>query len=165
MCRAGYLGHTNVVSLLLKYGGDINLRSSDGRTALMWASFRNNGKMCDFLLDHNAEISLVDNEGWNALDIAIIKMNYESAIVLKRRGLVPRDQDFYVPHLWRKYDIAMFLENLEANHDTIDYKRLFDLIKSKLLSIINFGIVQQEEWQNRDLVVDTRETWKSWISR
>jgi ankyrin repeat protein len=165
MCRAGYLGHTNVVSLLLKYGGDINLRSSDGRTALMWASFRNNGKMCDFLLDHNADISLVDNEGWNALDIAIIKMNYESAIVLKRRGLVPRDQDFYVPHLWRKYDIAMFLENLEANHDTIDYKRLFDLIKSKLLSIINFGIVQQEEWQNRDLVVDTRETWKSWISR
>lgn len=142
MCRAGYLGHTNVVSLLLKYGGDINLRSSDGRTALMWASFRNNGKMCDFLLDHNADIGLVDNEGWNALDIAIIKMNYESAIVLKRRGLVPRDQDFYVPHLWRKYDIAMFLENLEANHDSIDYKRLFDLIKSKLLSIINFGIVQ-----------------------
>jgi len=138
MCRAGYLGHTNVVSLLLKYGGDINLRSSDGRTALMWASFRNNGKMCDFLLEHNADISLEDNQGWNALDIAIIKMNYESAIVLKRRGLVPRDQEFYVPHLWRKYHNAMFLENLEANHDTIDYKRLFDLIKSKLNLFLTF---------------------------
>lgn len=59
-------------------------------------------------------------------------MNYESAIVLKRRGLVPRDQEFYIPHLWRKYDLGMFLENLEADHDTIDYKRLFDLIKCKI---------------------------------
>ncbi len=132
MCRAGYLGHTNVVSLLLKYGGDINLRSSDGRTALMWAAFRNNGKMCGFLLDHNADPNLEDKQGWNALDIAIIKMNYESAIVLKRRGLVPKDQEFYTPHLWRKFDIAMFLENLEADHDSIDYKRLFDLIKRKI---------------------------------
>lgn len=132
MCRAGYLGHTNVVSLLLKYGGDINLRSSDGRTALMWAAFRNNWKMCGFLLDHNADPNLEDNQGWNALDIAIIKMNYESAIVLKRRGLVPKDQEFYFPHLWRKFDVAMFLENLEADHDSIDYKRLFDLIKRKI---------------------------------
>ncbi len=132
MCRAGYLGHTNVVSLLLKYGGDINLRSSDGRTALMWAAFRNNGKMCGFLLDHNADPNLEDNQGWNALDIAIIKMNYESAIVLKRRGLVPKDQELYIPHLWRKFDIAMFLENLEADHDSIEYKRLFDLIKRKI---------------------------------
>ena len=65
-------------------------------------------------------------------------MNYESAIVLKRRGLVPRDQEFYVPHLWRKYDVAMFLDNLEANHDTIDYKRLFDLIKCKSFLFITF---------------------------
>ena len=109
MCRAGYLGHTNVISLLLKFNGDINLRSSDGRTALMWASFRNNGKMCDFLLDHNADMNLVDNAGWNALDIAILKMNYESAIVLKRRGLLAKEMDIYEPHVWRKYDIGMFL--------------------------------------------------------
>jgi len=91
--------------------------------------------MCDFLLDHNADISLEDNQGWNALDIAIIKMNYESAIVLKRRGLVPRDQEFYTAHLWRKYDVGMFLENLEQNQDSIDYRRLFDLIKCKIYQI------------------------------
>ena len=109
MCRAGYLGHTNVVSLLLKFNGDINLRSSDGRTALMWAAFRNNGKMCDFLLHNNADINLVDNAGWNALDISIIKMNYESAIVLKRNGIVPQDIETYQAHVWRKYDIGMFI--------------------------------------------------------
>ncbi len=87
MCRAGYLGFSNIVSLLLKYGGDINLRSSDGRTALMWSAFRNNARMCQFLLDHGADITLIDNDGWNALEIAIIKMNYETAIILKRAGL------------------------------------------------------------------------------
>jgi len=29
MCRAAYLGHRNIMSLLLKFGGDINKRSSD----------------------------------------------------------------------------------------------------------------------------------------
>jgi uncharacterized protein len=91
MCRAGYLGHTNIISLLLKFGGDINLRSSDGRTALMWAAFRNNSKMVRFLLDHGADITLIDNEGWNALEIAIIKMNYETALLLKKAGLSPKD--------------------------------------------------------------------------
>ena len=100
MCRAGYLGLTNIISLLLKYGADINLRSSDGRTALMWSAFRNNVKMVKFLLEHGADITLVDNEGWNALDIAIIKMNYETALVLKRAGLEPKDKTFYEPHLW-----------------------------------------------------------------
>jgi len=90
----------NIASLLLKFGADINLRSSDGRTALMWAAFRNNHKMCEFLITHGADITLMDNQGWNALDIATIKMNYEAALVLKRAGLEPRELDLYMPHLW-----------------------------------------------------------------
>jgi hypothetical protein len=58
-------------------------------------------------------MNLEDNAGWNALDIAILKMNYESAIVFKRAGLVPKDKDMYEPHVWRKYDIGMLIENLE----------------------------------------------------
>ena len=73
--------------MLLKYGADINLRSSDGRTPLMWTSFRNNAKMCEFILDNGADLLMEDNQGWNALDIAIIRMNYDAALVLKRRGL------------------------------------------------------------------------------
>jgi ankyrin repeat protein len=42
-------------------------------------------------LDHGADITLLDNEGWNALDIAIIKMNYEAALLLKKAGLDPKD--------------------------------------------------------------------------
>jgi len=87
ICRASYLGHQKLCALLLKYGADINLRSSDGRTPLMWTSFRNNAKMCEFILDNGADLLMEDNQGWNALDIAIIRMNYDAALVLKRRGL------------------------------------------------------------------------------
>jgi ankyrin repeat protein len=54
MCRAAYLGFKNIVALLLAHGADINIRSSDGRSPLMWAAFRNNVKMAEFLLDSGA---------------------------------------------------------------------------------------------------------------
>jgi ankyrin repeat protein len=130
MCRAGYLGLANMVSLLLKFGGDINLRSSDGRTALMWAAFRNNAKMTQFLLDHGSDVTLNDNQGWNALDIAIIKMNYEAALVLKKAGLEHKDKSLYEPHLWQKYDVGLFIEYLEEGREQVEYPRFFDLIKS-----------------------------------
>jgi hypothetical protein len=132
MCRCGYLGHKKVAALLLKAGADINQRSSDGRTPLMWAAFRNNEKMVNFLLDYGADMHLEDNFGWNAMDLSIIKMNYEAALALKRRGLLPReDIDMYRPHLWQKYDVDMFLGFLQEDREEIEYPRLFDLIKSK----------------------------------
>lgn len=82
ICRAAYLGHKNIAAILLKHGADINLRSSDGRTALIWCAFRNHAKLAEFLLENGAASDLEDNEGWNALDIAIIRMNYEVALLL-----------------------------------------------------------------------------------
>lgn len=66
----------------------------------MWAAFRDNCRMCDFLLENGSDITLEDNQGWNALDIAINKMNYNTALLLKRRGLRPREADIYVNNLW-----------------------------------------------------------------
>lgn len=75
----------------------------------MWAAFRNNSKMCDYLMENGADITLEDNEGWNALDIAVIKMNYEAAQTLRRKGLKPREKELYEPNLWHKYDVELFL--------------------------------------------------------
>lgn len=61
ICRAAYLGYQKIAALLLKYGADINLRSSDGRTPLHWAAFRNNIPMLQFLIDNGADITLEDN--------------------------------------------------------------------------------------------------------
>ena len=97
----------------------------------MWAAFSNNVKMIEYLINLGANITLEDNAGWNALDIAIIKMNYEAALALKKAGLEPREAEMYEKHLWQKYDTGMFLGWLAEERDTIEYARLFDLIKCK----------------------------------
>lgn len=56
--------------------------------------------MIEFLVTNGGDIDLEDNQGWNALDIAIIKMNYEAALILKRYGLKSRDPEMYQPNLW-----------------------------------------------------------------
>ena len=88
MCRATYLGHRNIVGLLLKFGADVNHRSSDERTPLHWAAFRDNTQLIEFLLDNGADRTLVDKDGWNALDLAIIRINYQAARILSKAGLV-----------------------------------------------------------------------------
>ena len=38
LCRAACLGHNEIVELLLRYDGDLNVPSADGNTPIMWAS-------------------------------------------------------------------------------------------------------------------------------
>lgn len=83
----------------------------------MWASFRNNSKLCEYLLDCGADLLAEDEKGWNALDIAIIKMNYEAALVLKRRGLQPKVEEVYQSYLWQKYDLDMFFTFLAEDRE------------------------------------------------
>jgi len=106
------------------------------------------------LLDYGATMDLEDNNGWNALDIAIIRMNYNIALVLKKRGMTPRDKEMYESNLFQKYDVDMFLQYLTEERLEVDPDRFFDAIKR-----------EREEWLNKDLVVDTRETWKKWAWR
>ena len=120
----------------------------------MWAAFRNNVGMCEFLLDYGADVTCEDDKGWNALDLCIVKMNYDSALLLTRRGLQPREKSVYEGELWQKYDLELFLQYLAEDREHVDYQVFFDLIKR-----------EQEEWQAKDLVVDTRETWKQWARR
>lgn len=73
--------------------------------------------MVEFLLDNGADISLEDNQGWTAIDLCVIKMNYDAALMLKRRGLRPREKETYVKHLWQKYDLDMFFAYLEEERE------------------------------------------------
>ena len=141
LCRAAYLGYKGIIAILLKHKANINIRSSDGRTPLMWTAFRNHVEVAEYLIDNGTDISLEDNDGWNALDLAIIRMNYHVALLLQRRGLVHRGKEMYEKNLWQRFDIDMFLEYLAEDKEEVDYKRFFDLIKSNtiLLKSVNRG--------------------------
>ena len=91
-------------------------------------------------------MTLEDKDGWNALDIAIVRINYKAARILGKAGLQRRERSDYEGKTWRKFDIEMFFESLDADVEDVPYKRFFDKIKR-----------ERAEWLAKDLVVDRRE--------
>ena len=56
--------------------------------------------------------------------------------------------------MWCEFDLQMFLDYLNEERENVDESRFFDLIKQR-----------REEWLSKDLVVDVRESWKTWTWR
>ena len=99
-------------------------------------------------------MTLEDKDGWNALDMAIVRINYKAARILGKAGLQRRERSDYEGKTWRKFDIEMFFESLDADVEDVPYKRFFDKIKR-----------ERAEWLAKDLVVDRRERWRHWAWR
>lgn len=79
----------------------------------MWACFRENIDMIDFLLENGADTTLEDEKGNNCLDLAVIRMNYKTALYLVQKAkMVLREKDWYNGKLWRDYDIDMFYRGI-----------------------------------------------------
>ena len=60
ICNAAFLGYNHIILLLIKYNADVNLRSSDGRTPLMWAAMRGHMTTMEMLLENGADRELTD---------------------------------------------------------------------------------------------------------
>ena len=73
MCRASWMGNDNIILLLLKYGSDINARSREGRTPIMYAAMKGWIKTVEILLENGADKELTDAEGLNVFDICVIQ--------------------------------------------------------------------------------------------
>ena len=65
-----------------------------------------------------------------------------------------RDIAEYEGKTWRKYDIQMMFDSIDADLEEVPYKRFFDKIRR-----------EREEWLAKDLVVDRRERWRDWVWR
>lgn len=59
-----------IVETLAKAGGDLNLQTKDGITALMAAAARGNFEICRFLVDSGADANLEHTKGMTALALA-----------------------------------------------------------------------------------------------
>ena len=110
--------------------------------------------MLQYLVEVGADINLVDKVGNNALDIAIIRINFQAAKFLTKAGLQRRDISEYEGKTWRKYDIQMMFDSIDADLEDVVYKRFFDKIRR-----------ERDEWLAKDLVVDRRERWRDFVWR
>ena len=67
------------LATLLKKGVDVNATEADGSTALMWASYRDDGESADLLITAGANVNIANDLGATALWAA--SMNGSSAMV------------------------------------------------------------------------------------
>ena len=75
LCRAIFNGNEPIALMLLEKGADIDgVTKKTGRSPLMWAAFRGNLQMTELLLERGADKELVDHEGLNCFDIAVIRL-------------------------------------------------------------------------------------------
>ncbi|HEX8638571.1 MAG TPA: ankyrin repeat domain-containing protein, partial [Pyrinomonadaceae bacterium] len=70
LAGAAFKGDTYMARLLIEHGADVNARSPDGKTALMFAAMFDRAEFIDLLLAHGADASLRSDDGVTALGLA-----------------------------------------------------------------------------------------------
>jgi ankyrin repeat protein len=83
-------GNDKIVLELLHSGADVNMRSSNGLTPLMYAAQNGDSKCVDLFLDAGADINSIENErGVGAFGLAISQLNLDMAEHLLEKGATP----------------------------------------------------------------------------
>ncbi|XP_021947804.1 ankyrin repeat, SAM and basic leucine zipper domain-containing protein 1 [Folsomia candida] len=59
-----------VSEYLLQHGANPDVQDFAGRTPLFHAAEVGDGKSCRLLLEHNANVNIIDDNGWSCLDVA-----------------------------------------------------------------------------------------------
>ncbi len=77
--------------------------------------------MIEFLIEKGADVFIENKEGWNALDVAILKTCYHSARLLYKNGLRFKDPKMYLDHLRHAYDLELFIDYVQDDKDVEHY--------------------------------------------
>jgi len=79
----------DTVPILLAGGADVNVRDEEGRTALMRAARNADALLVSLLLEHRADASRSDADGWGALHFAATRANVPNVKALRAAGADP----------------------------------------------------------------------------
>ena len=74
-------GQEEAVKLLVKSGADLDLKNTNGTTALMSAGFLGKSELVEILLEEGASQDITDNNGMTALDVAAMSWQDAKGIV------------------------------------------------------------------------------------
>lgn len=98
---AAYFGVKASVQLLLDRGADVNLKESEGRTSLCWASESGHIEVVRLLLKKGADLEAADGYGWTPLHLALWSGHIEVVRLLLEEGadLEAGDEDGRTPLL------------------------------------------------------------------
>lgn len=82
-------GHSRVLELLLRYGGDVNCRANNGSTPLHLAASNGYLNCVQVLLTHNADISATDDSGRSPVQVAELGSRHDVLKALRSAGKCP----------------------------------------------------------------------------
>ena len=98
--------------------------------------------------------------------MATTLVNYESALILRQKAKMdtpPEERKALyddiggkvVSGLYRqKFDVDLFFYYLDNNVALVERRLFYEKVQR-----------ERDEWLNKDLVVDTRESWSQWLKR
>ncbi|RJP74031.1 MAG: ankyrin repeat domain-containing protein [Candidatus Abyssobacteria bacterium SURF_17] len=83
---AAYLGHSDVVGLLIKKGANVDAQDNHGDTALRHAIMKEHSDIVQILLDSGADPNIANNSGTTAMEHALTKKNSVVIEMLEKAG-------------------------------------------------------------------------------
>ncbi|VDM35180.1 unnamed protein product [Hydatigera taeniaeformis] len=88
-------GHYDVVQYLLRAGLPVDIADELDNTALMFAAFHNHVAIVSLLLDWGADVTAVNAEGWDALQIAVRRGARSSQRIIEKHLVTLLTPDMY----------------------------------------------------------------------
>ncbi len=83
LMEAAQLGDVKTVALLLSKGAEVNIKSKDGQTALIFAAARQDEKIAEMLIKHGADWTITDHLGMSAQSYAKLFNNQTIMALMK----------------------------------------------------------------------------------
>lgn len=149
----------NCLKFLINKGNDINIPDTqDKSTPLFLASKFNYIELIKILLNNkNCNINCLNNIGLNALDIAIIRGNYEVSLYLIENTTLKIEKNLESYKILNQ-QLECPLFNLDLFYQSLMNKIPIDKIN-------NFSLPKKRQHQFDNKVPDPNESWKDFFKR
>lgn len=135
-----------MADLLLQFGADINKKDKDGRTPLFYATLYKKERLVHNLMEHNADVSIVDNQGISIKDMdkksVRRKLTKNYGFVIEARE--SESHDIIVRRVIRKEKAVYVLDSVEKKEDKKSWLSFW--LISQLVCMYLFDICDLRNW-------------------